>query len=452
MRVAVASAFGHGLSWVKRLQDEGHDVLYWIGSEKGGPFIQARKVGTGIVPRVDGWVKLLRWAKEGVQARIPTLMLFDSSWLGAYADEARKWGIYTVCGGSVCDRLERERMFGKRVAEEAGMLIPPYQSFANLDATMAFAKSGQMKTAVYFKTDSYIADDCTQKCEDAEELVEYLESLKDQDLGTHFKNTLEEKIDGVAVSTERWWNGKSFVGPYFGLIERKKFMADEVGPSTACAFNAVWTYPDTPMTAEALNWDALSHVFLKHEVPPGLFDVNAILTDGEAYFLEWCGRLGYDSEPTGQMLYNDLGAWLWHVATGQGDGGGFVEGKIAMSLHLSVPPYPCEALEREQKESPVGIHINGKDLGDLWSGPFIAYEVLSEDGKLMVGGPGGSVGLSAAVGDSLEELAEQTYEFAKKGIRVPGLQFRNDAGEAIKEDAEKAYAEGFTDLPEGLYQ
>lgn len=452
MRIAVAAPHGCALSWYIRLLAEGHDVLVWIGDPKGGPYIKGRKIGTGLVPRVDGWTKLLRWAKEGVQARIPTIMMFESSHLGHYADEARKWGIYTVGGGSVCDRMEMDRPFGKKMAEEAGMQIPPYQSFPNLDATMAFAKSGQVKTAVYFKTDAYIADDCTQKCDDGEQLVEYLQSLKDQDLGSHFKNTLEEKIDGVAVSTERWWNGKAFVGPFFGLIERKKFMADEVGPSTGCAMNAVWIYPDTPMTAEALNWDALTHVFLKHEAPPCLYDVNAILTDGEAYFLEWCARNGFDSEPTGQMLYNDLGAWLWYVATGQGDGGGFKDDKIAMSIHLSVPPYPCQALEREQKESPVGVHINGKDLGNLYDGPFLPYEVMSENGQLMVGGPDGDVGLSAAIGYSLEDLAEQTYNFAKKGIRVPGLQFRPDAGEAIKEDAEKAYVEGFQDLPEGLYE
>lgn len=452
MRFAIASAYGWGISFAKRLLDEGHEVLYWIGSSKGGPYIENRKVGTGIIARCDGWGPLLAFAKDGVKNRIPTLMFFDSSGMGRYADEARRAGIHVVGGGEVCDRMEKDRAFGKLIAEEAGMNIPEYESFPNLAATIAWAESGKMLVPHYFKPDIYISDDCTQKCDDAEELISYLESLKDQDITPNLKNIMEEKVEGVAVSTERWWNGKAWVGPYFGLIERKKFMNDEVGPSTGCAFNAVWAYADTPMTAVALNWDALGFELAKRNAPPCLYDVNAIIADGEAWFLEFCARCGYDSEPTGQMLYRDLGKWLWYVATGEGDGGGFIEDKIAVSLHLSVPPYPCEGLEREQKESPVGVHINGKNLGNLWSGPFIGYEVLAEDGQLMVAGPAGSVGLSAAIGDSLEDLAEETYEYAKKGIKLAGLQFRGDAGEAILEDAEKAKLEGFSDLPEGLYQ
>jgi phosphoribosylamine-glycine ligase len=449
VRIAIADRFGGCLSWAKRLHDEGHTVLWWIGSEKGGPCEHNKKVGTGIVPRTNGWINLLRWCKEGIHAGEPTMMLFASSWMGKYADEARQAGIYVVGGGAVCDRMERERDYGKKIAEEAGMILPPYESFPNLNATLAYAKGGNVVKPVYFKSDSYITDDVTQKCEDAEQLVEYLESFKDQDLGSHYKNTLEECVDGVAVSTERWWNGRAFVGPYFGTIEHKKLMNDEIGPSTGCAFNAVWAYQDDPQIAEALNWDAIATVFSKHEVPAGLFDANAILCDGEAYFLEWCARLGYDSEPTGQLLYKDLGAWLWYVATGQGDGGGFREG-LAVSVHLSVPPYPCDALDREQKESPVGVHVSG-NLGNLWSGPFIGYCVLAEDDQLMVGGPDGSLGLSAAVGDSLEDLAEEILDFAKNEIRVPGLQYRTDVAKCISEDAEDAREQGFEDLPKELY-
>jgi hypothetical protein len=56
------------------------------------------------------------------------------------------------------------------------------------------------------------------------------------------------------------------------------------------------------------------------------------------------------------------------------------------------------------------------------------------------------------MGDSLDDLAEKTYNFAKKGIRLAGLQFRPDAGKCILEDAEAAVENGFDDLPEGLYQ
>jgi phosphoribosylamine-glycine ligase len=453
MRIAIASPHGCVLSWVKRLHDEGNDVLFHIGDgDSSGSAISSKRVGRNIVPRTENYNHLISWAKEGVAKGEPTMVFYGSSHLGKYADAARKSGLYVVGGGSICDKMEFDRPFGKQLAKEAGILIPPYKTFSKLSDTIKFAEeAGKSMPEVYFKTDSYIKDDCTKKCKDAKSLIAYVKSLLDQDVPDATKNELEECIDGVAISTERWWNGRAFIGPYFGLIERKKFMTDEVGPSTGCSMNAVWTYKDDPMTAEALHWEELAVVFAKHNVPAGLYDINAILKDGEAYFLEFCARLGYDSEPTGQMLYNDLGRWLWFVATGQGDGGGFREG-IAVSLHLSVPPYPTQdAFGPHFKHSPMGAHINGKNLGDLHSGPFIGYEVMAEDGQLMVGGPDGDVGLAACVGESLADCAEQNYEFAKDGIECAGLQFRSDAGKAILEDAEKALEEGFSDLPEELY-
>jgi hypothetical protein len=239
------------------------------------------------------------------------------------------------------------------------------------------------------------------------------------------------------------------VGPYIGIIEHKKFMSGDIGPSVGCSFNAVWFYPEVkPMTAISLNWDRLTELFLKHEAPPGLYDANAILCNGETHFLEWCARLGYDSEPASQLLIKDLGKWLWWVATAQGEQPEIRE-EIALSIHLSVPPYPSE-IGRDQKGSPVGLRIDG-EVGNLYSDGFIAYEVGVKDGVLTLAAPSGSVGLSAAIGDSLEELGEQTLDFAKKKLRVAGLMFRNDAAEMIRKDAETAREEGFTDFPEGLY-
>ena len=453
MRIAIANPHGGVLSWVKRLHDEGNEVLFYLGEPKeGGSVSSMKRVGRGIVPRTENYNHLISWAKEGVAKNEPTMVFYGSSHLGKEADEARKAGLYVVGAGSVCDKMEFDRPFGKEMAEEAGILVPPFKTFAKLSDTIKYAEEqGKNMPEMYFKTDSYIKDDCTKKCKDSKSLISYLKSLRDQDVPDGIKNELEECIDGVAVSTERWWNGRAWIGPYFGLIERKKFMTDEVGPSTGCSMNAIWTYGNDPMTAEALHWEELGAVFTKHKVPAGLYDINAILKDGEAYFLEFCARLGYDSEPTGQMLYNELGRWLWFVATGQGDGGGFRDG-IAVSLHLSVPPYPTQdAFDPHFKHSPLGAHINGKNLGDLHSGPFIGYDVMAENGQLMVGGPDGDVGLAACVGGSLEDCAEQNYEFAKDGIECAGLQFRSDCGKEILKDAEAALEQGFSDLPEELY-
>jgi len=112
---------------------------------------------------------------------------------------------------------------------------------------------------------------------------------------------------------------------------------------------------------------------------------------------------------------------------------------------LTVKPYPCEFVEREHKASPVGLKVEG-DLGDLaGSEGFVGYDLMVRPTGLVVAGPEGLVGLAVATGDALSDLAEETLEIAK-AVRVAGLQYRNDAGDTIAEDAEKIVAAGF-DLP-----
>lgn len=440
MRIAVASAFGCGVGLWKRLADEGNEVMVYIGDSEGGPVVSHRKVGQGIVQRTDSWYGLLAWAKEK-----ESMMLFDSSGLGNFADQARRAGVHVIGSGSFMDRLEKDRLFGQHIAERAGVKIPPYKEFGSLDETIAFARNG-LETGVYFKSDTYIDSDATHGADDSEELVEYLTWLKTK-TRNKIKNILQEKIDGFALSTARWWNGRSWIGPYEWTYERKKFMPGDVGPSTGCSLNAVGFYEDeNPLIAQALNWEETTSDFLKNEAPPGLYDINAIVNEGEAYFLEWTPRFGWDSEGTSFLLYPNFSEHLWHVATGQGE---FEQSdEIGFSIRLSVPPYPWEHGERDEKGTCVGVPIRG-ETGDLWSEGFVAYEVMQDEHGLAVAAPEGLVGLSAAVGSSVESLAQETLDFAKD-LRIPGLQYRNDAGACILEDAERTIEEGFDDIPDGL--
>lgn len=452
MRIAIASNFGTGAGLWRRLVDEGCDVLVWVGeidsNKSPQVLLSHRKVGLGIVPRTDSWSALLHFAKTGMRANIPTVMLFDSSGLGPLADEARAAGIHVIGGGKFCDRLEFDREFGQKIASDAGCQLPPYQQFSSLDETIAFAKTS-LDQPVYFKTDTYIKADATKGCDTPDELIEYLEGLK-REARPNTKNILQAKIDGPALSTGRWWNGKAWVGPYSGDWESKAFMAGNIGPSTGCSFNAVWWYDqENPLIAQATCWDDLTPIFLKYAAPPGFYDANCVLAGGQAFFLEWCARLGWDSEPLGMCeLYENLSAFLWTVATGQGTLE--TRDELALSVRLSVPPYPSENVGRDDKASCVGVQVAG-DVGDLWSEGFIAYELQhDEENGLTMAAPEGIVGLSAARGFSLEDLGETTLEFAKKRLRVPGLQYRNDAVETIQEMTKRAAKAGFTDLHEGL--
>jgi phosphoribosylamine-glycine ligase len=437
VRVAVASTFACATSWWVRLRDEGADVRVWIDPRSH------KTVGDGLVEKAGTWDELLAWAKEGALAHEPSMVLFDSSGLGDKADDARKWGLPVIGGGTFCDRLEKDRAFGFKVAQEAGATLPPFEQFTSIHEARAAA--AKMTAPKYFKTDRFIEADATYGADTAQEMTEYLDDLIARS-GGHGRAILQDKIDAVPLSTARWWNGVSWVGPYEGTYENKKLMNDDVGPSTGCSFNAAWFYPeDAPIAAVALGFEKLALRFRKEQAPPGIYDVNAIVTPaGEVFFLEWTPRLGYAAEMTSARLFDSLTQTLWNVATGHDFPS--PSGDLAYAITLGIPPYPWEYGERNKKGSADGRAIRGAD--GVWDGHFIAYDVRAQGEGLCVAGPEGIVGLSLAVGENVDDLNDECVEFAKT-LRPKSIMYRTDGGDDCQEAGAKL-SEAGVEVPDGL--
>lgn len=449
MNVLVVSGFGCSLSWCRRLMDEGHEVLLWVDPGKPEEPDTNGLVGAGLVQQVGGWKEAVQWAKDSQASDTPTLVLFDASGMGEKAQECRDAGLYIVGGGLFMDKLEKDRAFGQEIVAGAGTLIPEFMEFSNLDECQEWAKTlGDIP--VYWKTDKYLDSDATHGCENGKDLINYLNYIK-KNYGGNIPCLVQRKIEGIAISTARWWNGVAWCSPYQGTIEHKAHMNGDIGPATGCSFNAVWFYEqETPKIAAALNWERLTGAFLKNKAEPGLYDVNAILTpEGKAYHLEWTPRLGYDSEMTSFRLIDDLGAMLWSVATTQG--GSKISYDIGYSIRMSVAPYPWEHSSRSDEKNCIGVPVMGAD--GLWEGGYIPYQIkLDDEGEgLEMGSPEGIVGLSLAIGPKLSVLGEKTLEFANsmRKAGTPGLQYRTDGHECVKKDAEEMKKAGF-EIHEGF--
>jgi phosphoribosylamine---glycine ligase len=449
MRIGIASAFACGVGLWRRLMDEGHEVRAWRGDERDGTphvFVSHRYVGQGIVPLEDSWHALLAWCKEEPSA----ILLFDSSGLGKLADEARKSGIQVIGAGTFCDRLEKDRTFGRKIAESAGIESPPHIEFSSIDDCIAYARSGKLNREVYWKTNAYISGDATHLCRNDVELVEYLMWVKTI-TNPNTTCVLEDKLDGFALSTARWWNGRAWVGPYAFDLERKAFMPGDVGPSTGCSLNAVGFYPDDePIIANVLNWHELTSAFRQAHAPPGIYDINAIVDDGQAYFLEWTPRFGWDSEGISPLLYPSFSAWLNFIATGSTYSPEPDRDNFALSVRLTVAPAPWEFGERDEKGSCVGMYVRGP-VGNLWGDGFVGYQLMHDpEMGLQVAAPEGLVGLVAEVGDTCSQMAEDILDRAEQIRAASRLCYRTDVGKAIQEDVQKCYDAGFDDLPSGL--
>lgn len=443
MKVAIASSFACGLSFWMRLQSEGTGVCVWINDD------EQKQVGDGLVPKVSTWAKLFAWAKENALRNELTIVLFDSSGMGEQADEARKWGLHVVGGGKFCDKLEKDRSFGFEIAKAAGATLPEYVDFKSFAAARTWAEGLPEEQAVYWKSDRFLESDATKGVTGGSKLREYLDSVIRR-FGPRGECMVQEKIEGVPLSTARWWNGKAFVGPYELTLEHKKCWNEDIGPATGCAFNAVWFEDDEPNSAEKLGFSKLSQTFVKEAAPPGIYDMNALVgEDGDAYFLEWTPRFGYDSEPTSLCLWASVSHLLYALATG-------TElpdwsSSVAYSLRLTIPPYPWEHGKREYKHGSLGVELRGIDPTDFVGGNFLPYEIgLDGESGLHVASPEGIVGLAIHVGDTLSALNADALETAKS-LDIAGLQYRTDGDKAISKDAEAMLKSGFY-CPPGLME
>jgi phosphoribosylamine--glycine ligase len=444
MRVGIVSA-GYHLPFSARLQEEGCDILVYVGGKYPG----ASRYGQGIVPMTNSYEELVEFCKEHQDERKPTVMIFDNSSYGEKADDARKSGLNVIGGSKFCDKLEGNRDFGLSIAQSAGAVVPDHEAFSTITAAIAYAKTlGDIGT--FFKTDRFsLGDDSTYGANTGAEMAQHLTSLRER-YGDRMRCILQDKIDGVAISTARWFNGREFVGPFEGTIEHKKLLNDDVGPSTGCSLNSIWLYPDeTSFISKLLCWSNLSELFRSYDAPPGYYDMNAIVTEeGEAYFLEWTARFGYDSNPTCAPLISDLSSFFWNVATGQGLLPTF-SSSIAFSTRLWVPPYPAELTKwLDEKHTAVGTQLFGIDK--VYGVPFSGYGVRYRMGHHEIASSDGEIGIALGIGKKLSAINKSVVEFAGS-LRPTSIAYRTDGDKVIKADAERI-KDVVPDLPKGLMQ
>jgi phosphoribosylamine-glycine ligase len=319
-----------------------------------------------------------------------------------------------------------------------GILAPESKAFSTIGAAKQFALTSDK--AWVFKSNKYLDASATYMAKDAEDMVRYLEYIGHRH-GDNISNILQEKLDGFALSTARWWNGRAFVGPYMSTVEHKKFLNDDKGPATGCQFNCVWFYQDEfPKLARELQWDKLDDVFRKYEAAPGLYDINALLNehDGKPYFLESTPRLGYDSETTSQKGISNLGELLYNLATGGAVDHLFNRKLYFDSVKLSISPYPYEAHVDQMPIEKTCIDTPVWGTDGLWSKHFVAYGLrLDKKMGLVSADPSGWIGLSSAAGKDPTKPFAECYDFIDNELRVPNLQYRTDAAERVDEDLDE---------------
>lgn len=418
MKFFFCSCYGDSLSLALQCQAEGNDVQFLLldpnKKSKGLPGRGLlRKLYSGPLTRATGDA-----LSSYIRARtdFSTIIVFDMvsndhAKTGPAADLLRQAG-YAVIGASrFADSIELNREHGTKIMQAVGITTPKTASFASFDDGLRFIKDHP--EFLVFKPNGNIGTAKTLVAETPEEMITDLIVQKE-----HWKGSVEfelqEKVSGIEVSVEGWFNGAEWIHQSFNsTIEEKKFLAGGLGPNTGCMGNVVWCWKHARPQIVKDTLLKLTSI-LKKANYIGPIDVN---TKG-GLGLEFTARFGYDAIQAFSHLYQgDISKLLADVARGQMRQMQ-VSYEFAAAVRLSIPPWPHEF----KCEDTAGQLVHVAEDVMPWFHP--ADIEMTQHGFMMAGNDC-TIGCVAAVEQNLNTLDRVVYERVKK-VHAQDIQYRPD--------------------------
>lgn len=405
----ILSESGSGAGLALRLKAEGHEAKMKVfDSDYDG-------LGEGIVDCACDY-------------SVGETVVADCVGFGHVLESYREAGVRIFGGGVFADHLETDRLLAEEVFHKAGIETPEASRAKSWDdAARMVQDTGKKSEKVVLKPEgglsgvvpSYVA-------RDVEEALEVLRRFEHKAGTSEVNLTIQEFIEGVALSTEGWFNGEDWVpGMFNHTLEKKHFLVGDIGPSTGCTGNVVWACdPKDPVVTKTLT--LLTDTLRKHRYI-GAIDVNTIVNKRGVYALEFTPRFGYDAFPT--LLYSlcdfDCGALIDDLAAGR-DSGATLSPGFGAGIRIGIPPWPSEQFHGE-----AGIKLRGFEEEDKqW---FYPYEVCLVDGELQSSKGFGILGVVNGHGSCIGESFARAYKIVTS-LRIADLQYRLDLGEACLKD------------------
>jgi phosphoribosylamine---glycine ligase len=415
MNFFMYSKCGEGAGLLKRIQDEGNSCALYI-EEK-----DYSNVYDGILVKSD-------------TPSNSDIIIFDSSGMGNSAEYYRKRNFKVFGASQFHDKLENDREFGLDFMWNHGISIPETASFSNFKEGISFVKRNKNKRYVFKPSGKNIPTKLTYSCSDSEDLINYMNYIE-ENFGKEIDDfVLQEFVDGALLSSEYWVGTKGFLTPINHTIEVKKFMNDDIGPSTGCSGNIVWQGDDNSDVAillKGIEEDLISEGFI------GPIDLNAIINEEGIFGLEWTPRFGLDALPTLLPLINgDIGKIIYDCVNGTANKMDLYP-SFSGGARLTIPPYPIEpeSLKEIEKNSPnLGIPIRGLDN---YSDYCYFYEVMKKDNELVHSSGTGVIACISDLGEDIEDCFEIVNE-ALDECKVPDKQYRTDLDKILPKMYKKA--------------
>ena len=394
MRILILSKDGDSLGIAHRLTQENNDVSMYIGNA------DYKHAGRGLVNRVAAW------RPEIVRT---DLIICDMVGFGGFEAVLRRSGKPIFSCSSVMDMAELDREKGIDLFKRSGIDIPFTQTYDNPSSAIELLVTWP-ETGYVIKPHGNQATGKTLLVRDREQFKWALDLYDDT-------ITVQEIIKGVEVSTEGWFNGRSFIEPFNHTFEEKTLLPN-AGPNTGCMGNVVINAGLGNRLVESTV--ARLEPFLKKIGYRGPIDVNTIVTSDKAYGLEVTGRLGYDAiEALTEGLQEPLTDLFFETAIGSKKRMELGSDDM-IAVRLSTSPWPHDDPPEEDRGMPVA-GITDDNLKHLFLTDIFKdndYRYAASDGVLMK---------ATAHGPDIKAARDRVYRTVN-GIEYPNKQFRQDIG------------------------
>ena len=411
MKFFMLSKCGEGAGLLKRIQDEGNDCSIFIKEKEYSSIY-------------DGILKKSTSPDNGA------VIIVDSSGMGKESDKYKKQG-FSVFGGSVfSDDLEQDRDFGFEYMKTHDIQTPETKEFFDFSTGLEYVKSKKDKKLVFKPSGDNIPCKLTYCAEDSGDMCSYMDYVE-RYFGKDIKSfVLQDFIEGALISTEFWVGKNGLIEPANHTVEVKKFLNDDLGPSTGCQGNLVWVVKKDDIVVKhlrELNESLISNNFV------GCIDLNAIVNEDGIFGLEWTPRFGLDAMPTLlQLMKDDVGKLIYEACEGTvQEMNGLVE-EFAGGVRLSIPPYPAEPESPEKLDKQVpskGIPIR---YNEQFENNFYFYEVSKNDDELIHAAGTGVIAVVSDYSDNLDNVFVLPYHILEE-TKLQDKQYRTDIKEVLTE-------------------
>ena len=411
MKILAISTDALFTGMLHRLKREGNEIKMFIQTEA------MKQVFDGIVDKVDSYEEWIDWAD---------LIVFDDVGFGRLQDDLRKEGKLVVGGSGYFDKLESDRTAGHDKFVDMGLKTPDFHEFKSFDEAVEFVREnpGRYVVKPYGKTENRKELAYVGMKDDGSDVIAVLERYKERYPSSSEHIELEEFIDGIEVATSAYFNGGEFIYPININYEHKRFFNDDLGVNTGEQGTVMhWSHGDFRLFEEGLQ---KLEGELRKENYVGCIDINYIVTEENAYPLEFTNRFGYPSlfiqleALNGRMKVADF---LYGLATGELEYLPIPENEYQIGIVGNMPPYPYDCpkiFDMLSKDMP--IHIP-ESMGDhIW-----LCDAYWKDGKYRLTGKIGYPFVVTARGPTVERAREMAYAYMDT-VRMPNMYYRTDIG------------------------